>query len=118
MKLLDKIGREFSGYNVLESGKRLVDRKPLQCSLYVTDRCNLDCAYCTEYDNSRTHPNLEDLKKWIRKIRELGTMRIDGVGMEPHVHPNMVEMVGNYGMIGFPTMLATRRFHLTRNHFP
>src|SRR6267154_1665943 len=29
MKLLDKIGREFSGYNILESGKRLLDRKPL-----------------------------------------------------------------------------------------
>ena len=35
MKLLDKIDREFSGYNVLESGKRFFDRKPLQCSLYV-----------------------------------------------------------------------------------
>ena len=33
MKLFNKIGREFSGYNILESGKRLFDRKPLQCSL-------------------------------------------------------------------------------------
>ena len=45
MNLLDKIGREFSGYNLLESGKRLFDRKPLQCSLYLTDKCNLDCSY-------------------------------------------------------------------------
>jgi hypothetical protein len=36
MKLLGKIGREFSGYNFLESAKRLRDRKPRQCSLYVT----------------------------------------------------------------------------------
>jgi hypothetical protein len=35
MKLLDKIGREFSGYNILASGKRPLDRKPLQCSLYA-----------------------------------------------------------------------------------
>jgi len=35
-----KIGREFSGFNILESGKRLADRNPLQCSLYVTDRCS------------------------------------------------------------------------------
>lgn len=35
MKLLDKIGREFFGFNVLESGERLFDRKPLQCSLYI-----------------------------------------------------------------------------------
>src|SRR6267142_5142459 len=68
MKLLDKIGREFSGYNILESGKRLLDRKPLQCSLYVTDRCNLDCAYCTACDNSWLHPSLDGLKKWIREI--------------------------------------------------
>lgn len=52
MNLLDKIGRESSGYNLIENGKRLFDRKPLQCSLYLTDKCNLDCSHCIEYDNS------------------------------------------------------------------
>src|SRR6266566_2410969 len=47
---------------------RAVDRKPLQCSPYVTDRCNLDCAYYTEYDNSWPHPSLDEQKKWIREI--------------------------------------------------
>jgi MoaA/NifB/PqqE/SkfB family radical SAM enzyme len=114
MKRLGKIGREFSGYNVLESGKRLLDRKPLQCSLYVTDRCNLDCAYCTEYDNSRPHPSLDDLKKWIRKIRDLGTMRIALVGGEPLVHPNIVELVRYCRELGFATSLTTNGFLLTR----
>ena len=31
---------------------RVVGSKPMECHLYVTDRCNLDCHYCTEYDNS------------------------------------------------------------------
>src|SRR6201984_359220 len=114
MKVLDKIGREFSGYNILESGTRLVDRKPLQCSLYVTDRFHLDCAYCTEYDNSRPHPSLDDLKKWIRKIRELGTMRIALVGGEPLVHPNIVEIVRYCRELGFATSLTTNGFVLTR----
>jgi MoaA/NifB/PqqE/SkfB family radical SAM enzyme len=114
MKLLDKIGREFSGYNILESGKRLFDRRPLQCSLYVTDQCNLDCAYCTEYDNSRPHPSVDDLKKWIRKIRELGTMRIALVGGEPLVHPNIVEVVRYCRELGFATSLTTNGFLLTR----
>jgi MoaA/NifB/PqqE/SkfB family radical SAM enzyme len=114
MKLLNKIGREFSGYNILESGKRLFDRKPLQCSLYVTDRCNLDCAYCTEYDNSRPHPSLDDLKKWIRKIRELGTMRIALVGGEPLMHPNIVEIVRYCRDLGSATSLTTNGFLLTR----
>jgi len=114
MKLLDKIGREFSGYNILESGKRLFDQKPLQCSLYVTDRCNLDCGYCTEYDNSRPHPKLEDLKKWIKKIRDLGTMRIALVGGEPLVHPDIVELVHYCRELGFATSLTTNGFLLTR----
>jgi len=114
MKLLDKIGREFSGYNILESAKRLRDRKPLQCSLYVTDQCNLDCAYCTEYDNSRPHPSLDDLRKWVRKIRELGTMRIALVGGEPLTHPNIVELVRYCRELGFATSLTTNGFLLTR----
>ena len=114
MKLLDKIGREFSGYNVLESAKRLLDRRPLQCSLYVTDQCNLDCAYCTEYDNSRPHPSIDDLKKWMRKIRELGTMRIALVGGEPLAHPDIVELVRYCRELGFATSLTTNGFLLTR----
>ena len=114
MNLPAKIGREFSGYNILESGRRLFDRKPLQCSLYVTDRCNLDCAYCTEYDNSRPHPSLNDLTKWIRKIRDLGTMRIALVGGEPLTHPNIVELVRYCRELGFATSLTTNGFLLTR----
>ena len=114
MKLLKHARREFSGYNIVESAKRLLDRKPLQCSLYVTDRCNLDCAYCTEYDNSRPHPSIDDLKKWVRKIRELGTMRIALVGGEPLVHPNIVELVRYCRKLGFATSLTTNGFLLTR----
>jgi MoaA/NifB/PqqE/SkfB family radical SAM enzyme len=113
MKLLDKIGREFSGYNVLESGRRLFDRKPLQCSLYLTDRCNLDCSYCTEYDNSRPHPRLEDLRRWIAKIRSLGTMRIALVGGEPLLHPDVVVIVRYCRELGFATSLTTNGFLLT-----
>ena len=114
MNVLDKISREFSGFNLLESAKRLYDRKPLQCSIYLTDRCNLDCSYCTEYDNSRPHPKLEDLKLWIKKIRDLGTMRIALVGGEPLMHPNVVEIVRYCRELGFATSLTTNGFLLTR----
>lgn len=114
MNLLNKIGREFSGFNLLESGLRIFDRKPLQCSLYLTDKCNLDCSYCTEYDNSKPHPTLEDLKLWIRKIRDLGTMRIALVGGEPLLHPNVVEIVRYCRELGFATSLTTNGFLLTR----
>ncbi|HEV3408803.1 MAG TPA: radical SAM protein, partial [Chthoniobacterales bacterium] len=115
MKLHEKIGREFRGYNLLESAKRLIDRKPVQCSLYVTDRCNLDCSYCTEYDNSVPHPPLSELKMWIKKIRELGTMRIALVGGEPLLHPDILEIVRYCRELGFATSLTTNGFLLTRD---
>src|SRR6476659_8904267 len=114
MNLLDKISREFSGYNLLESGKRIFDRKPLQCSLYLTDKCNLYCSYCTEYDNSKPHPELSDLKRWLHKIRSLGTMRIALVGGEPLLHPDVVEIVRYCRELGFATSLTTNGFLLTR----
>jgi MoaA/NifB/PqqE/SkfB family radical SAM enzyme len=114
LRLLEKVGREMRGYNLLESARRLFDRKPLQCSLYVTDQCNLDCAYCTEYDNSMAHPSTAELKSWLRKIRELGTMRIALVGGEPLLHPDIVEIVRYCRELGFATSLTTNGFLLTR----
>jgi MoaA/NifB/PqqE/SkfB family radical SAM enzyme len=107
--------REARGYAHLRSAKRLIDTKPLQCSLYVTDQCNLDCAYCTEYDNSRPHPPLADLVAWLRKIRQLGTIRVALVGGEPLVHPDIVEVVLEARRLGFATSLTTNGFLLTRS---
>jgi len=114
MDLIGRLRRELRGYNYLEAGVRLLDRKPLQCSFYVTDRCNLDCSYCTEYDNAKPHPPLADLKRWLAKIRDLGTMRIALVGGEPLLHPDIVEIVRYCRELGFATSLTTNGFLLNR----
>ena len=114
MSVLTQITREFRGYNYLEGAARLLDRKPLQCSFYVTDRCNLDCSYCTEYDNAKPHPALADLKRWLHKVRSLGTMRIALVGGEPLLHPDIVEIVRYCRELGFATSLTTNGFLLNR----
>lgn len=114
MNVVSRIAREFSGYNLLESARRLVDDRPLQCSLYVTDRCNLDCAYCTEYDNSVPHPPIADVKAWLAKVRELGTMRVALVGGEPLLRPDIAELVAYCRELGFATSLTTNGFLLSR----
>jgi len=105
--------RELRGYPYLRSAKRLFDNKPLQCSLYVTDQCNLDCAYCTEYDNTKPHPPLADLVQWLTKIRDLGTVRVALVGGEPLMHPDIVEIVRHARRLGLATSLTTNGFLLT-----
>ncbi|MGE5246585.1 MAG: radical SAM protein [Betaproteobacteria bacterium] len=114
MSLVQDAARTLRGYRLLRTAKRLFDDKPLQCSLYVTDQCNLDCAYCTEYDNSRPHPSLEDLTQWLTKIRDLGTVRVALVGGEPLMHPDIVEIVRRARALGMATSLTTNGFLLTR----
>lgn len=93
--------------------KRTVDQRPIACHLYVTDQCNLDCHYCTEYDNSVPHPRLDDLKRWIRKIKELGCIRIGLQGGEPLLHPDIVEVVRYCKAVGLHTSMSTNGFKLT-----
>ena len=115
MNFARSLQREIREYNPVEALTRLVDRRPIQCSLYVTDRCNLDCSYCTEYDNAQPHPATEDLKTWLRKIQELGTMRITLVGGEPLLHPDIVEIVRYARELGFATSLTTNGFLLNQS---
>lgn len=114
MSALRDAVRELRGYRYLSTAKRLFDNKPLQCSLYVTDQCNLDCAYCTEYDNSRPHPSLEDLTRWLTKIRDLGTVRVALVGGEPLMHPDIVELVRRARGLGLAVSLTTNGFLLSK----
>jgi MoaA/NifB/PqqE/SkfB family radical SAM enzyme len=93
--------------------KREFDDKPIAAHIYVTDQCNLDCHYCTEYDNSVPHPSLENLKKWISKIRELGCIRVGLQGGEPLMHPDIVEIVRHSKNLDLKTSMSTNGFKLT-----
>ncbi len=97
----------------LRQAARVIDRKPWAAHLYVTDRCNLDCHYCNEFDNSRPHPELSDLKRRLDKIRALGVLRIGLQGGEPLIHPDIVEVVAHAKRIGLaPVSLASNGFPL------
>jgi MoaA/NifB/PqqE/SkfB family radical SAM enzyme len=114
MHALSRVRRSFRDLNYAQGLRRAWDERPLQCSLYVTERCNLDCRYCTEYDNSVPHPSLETLERWVRKIRDLGTQRIALVGGEPLSHPGIVELTRYCRELGFSTSLTTNGFLLSR----
>jgi MoaA/NifB/PqqE/SkfB family radical SAM enzyme len=102
---------------LLEHVSRLVDDRPWAAHLYVTDQCNLDCHYCNEYDNSVPHPDTADLKRFMRKIRELGVARIGFQGGEPLLHPDIVELVRYAKSLGFyKVSMSTNGLLLTREH--
>jgi MoaA/NifB/PqqE/SkfB family radical SAM enzyme len=102
--------------NLLSHARRIFDRRPWAAHLYVTDRCNLDCHYCNEYDNGVPHPPLGDLQRRMDKIRALGVVRLGLQGGEPLLHPDIVEVVRHARSLGFePVSLATNGFLLSRD---
>lgn len=93
---------------------RVFDRRPWASHLYLTDQCNLSCHYCNEFDNETPHPATSDLKKWLRKLRDLGVMRVNFLGGEPLLHPHVVELVRFARRIGFFTVgMSTNGLLLT-----
>lgn len=113
MNVFRRMRRSLGDLDYVEGIRRAFDDRPLQCSLYVTDQCNLDCHYCTEFDNSVPHPGIDDLKRWVLKIRDLGTERIALVGGEPLMHPDIVTLVRYCRKLGFSTSLTTNGFLLS-----
>jgi MoaA/NifB/PqqE/SkfB family radical SAM enzyme len=101
--------------SLLNEAQRLYDQKPWAAHIYVTDNCNLDCSYCNEFDNTVDHPATEDVKKWMRKLRELGVKRLGYLGGEPLLHPDFVELVRYGKELGFTKLsMSTNGFLLTK----
>jgi len=98
---------------VLRSIPRAFDDRPLWAQLNITWKCNLDCAYCTEYDNSRDHVPTEDLIRRIDHCRALGCLHVDLIGGEPLLHPDVVRLMRAVVSRGMTTGMTTNGFLLT-----
>jgi MoaA/NifB/PqqE/SkfB family radical SAM enzyme len=99
---------------VLRSIPRAFDDLPLWAQLNITHRCNLDCAYCTEYDNSKDHVPFEELARRIDHCQELGCLHVDLIGGEPLLHPDVARLMRYVTQQGMTTGMTTNAFLLTR----
>jgi MoaA/NifB/PqqE/SkfB family radical SAM enzyme len=98
---------------ILRSLPRVFDDLPLWAQLNITHRCNLDCAYCSEYDNSKDHVPLADLMARIDKVKQLGALHTDLIGGEPMLHPDLDRIMRHVIARGMTTGMTTNAFLLT-----
>jgi MoaA/NifB/PqqE/SkfB family radical SAM enzyme len=94
--------------------KRVFDDRLSACHIYVTEQCNLNCHYCSEYENSIPHPSIEDLKLWIGKVKTLGCLRINLQGGEPLLHPDIVDIVQYCTDLDLKSSMSTNGFLLNK----
>ncbi|HVZ86352.1 MAG TPA: radical SAM protein [Polyangia bacterium] len=103
----------MSPSELLRGVPRAVDRRPIWAQVNVTWRCNLDCAYCTEYDNTKGDVPFQDLVARIEHCRALGVLHTDLIGGEPLLHPDLERLFREIGSRRMTSGMTTNGFLLT-----
>src|SRR5271169_2573459 len=96
-------------------GKALVSTKhPFLVHIIPMRRCNLDCGYCNEYDDSSKPVPLEEMKKRLDALADMGTSIITISGGEPLMHPDLDEVIRHMRRRGMIAGLISNGFYLNR----
>jgi MoaA/NifB/PqqE/SkfB family radical SAM enzyme len=77
-------------------------------------RCNLDCGYCNEYDNVSKPVPLEEMKKRLDILADMGTSIITISGGEPLMHPELEGVIRHIRKRGMIAGMITNGFLLSK----
>jgi MoaA/NifB/PqqE/SkfB family radical SAM enzyme len=88
-------------------------RRPLLAHVVVSRYCNLECAYCSEYDKVSKPVPLETLLGRIDALARLGTQIVTLTGGEPLTHPGHDRIVERIRALGMLATTITNGFLLT-----
>ena len=86
---------------------------PILAQIVPIRRCNLDCAYCNEYDKVSAPVPLDAMLARIDKLADLGTTIITLSGGEPTLHPDLDAMIRRIRERGAIATLITNGLLLT-----
>jgi MoaA/NifB/PqqE/SkfB family radical SAM enzyme len=86
---------------------------PILAQIVPIRRCNLDCAYCNEYDKTSAPVPLETMLRRIDRLADLGTSIITLSGGEPTLHPELDAIIHRIRERGAMATLITNGLLLT-----
>src|ERR1700731_4791056 len=96
-------------------GKALASTKPpILVHIIPNRRCNLACTYCNEFDDFSKPVPLEEMKKRLDILADMGTSIITVSGGEPLMHPDLDEVIRHMRRRGMIAGLITNGFYLNR----
>ena len=91
----------------------LSPRHPILAQLVVTRRCNLACAYCSEFDHASAPVPTAELLRRVDRLADLGTAIIALSGGEPLLHRDADAIIARIRARGALAALLTNGLLLT-----
>jgi len=92
----------------------LSTRHPFLVHIIPMRRCNLDCGYCNEYDDVSTPVPLEEMKRRLDALANMGSSIITISGGEPLLHPDLDDIIGHIRRRGMIAGMITNGFFLNK----
>src|SRR5438105_9566859 len=89
-------------------------RHPILVHIIPNRRCNLACTYCNEFDDFSKPVPLEEMKKRLDILADMGTSIITISGGEPLMHPDLDEVIRHIRRRGMIAGLITNGFYLNK----
>src|SRR5690348_6962833 len=87
---------------------------PVLVHIIPMRRCNLDCGYCNEYDDVSKPVPLEEMKRRLDLLADMGTSIITISGGEPLMHPELEEVIRHIRKRGMVAGMITNGFLLSK----
>lgn len=86
---------------------------PFLAQIIPMRNCNLECAYCNEYEKGTKPVPLDEVKGWVNKLADLGTAHVTISGGEPMMHPELDEIIAHIRKRGMISGLITNGYYLS-----
>src|SRR6266852_4430730 len=87
---------------------------PILVHIIPIRRCNLSCTYCNEFDDFSKPVPLDEMKRRLDLLADMGTSIITISGGEPLLHPELDEVIAHMRRRGMIAGLITNGFYLNR----
>lgn len=95
--------------------KALVSTKhPILVHIIPMRRCNLACTYCNEFDDVSTPVPVEEMKRRLDALADMGTSIITISGGEPLLHPEIDDVIRHIRSRGIIAGMITNGFFLNK----
>lgn len=89
--------------------------KPSSCTIMITNRCNMKCIMCKQWqEEPKVELQTEDWKRIIKDLRDNGIRNIHFTGGEPLLRNDLQELVSYSCQSGFVVGLTTNGVLLRR----